>query len=85
MRQIETGYSNFTLALFVAKQCRTLLLFYCIPIRDMLKAIFVFGDAAPLPPISRETAGIASKVPAKRYFLALPGLFGVIYLMAGVF
>ena len=55
MRQIETGYSNFTLALFVAKQCRTLLLFYCIPIRDMLKAIFVFGDAAPLPLISRET------------------------------
>lgn len=28
MKQIETGYSNFTLALFVAKRFRTLQLFY---------------------------------------------------------
>lgn len=55
VRQTETGYSNFTLALSVAKQGRTLLLFYSTPILAGFKAIFIFGDAALLPFISRET------------------------------
>lgn len=56
VRQTETGYSNFTLALSVAKQGRTLLLFYSTPILAGFKAIFIFGDAALLPFISRETS-----------------------------
>ena len=55
VRQTETGYSNFTFALSVAKQGRALLLFYSTPILAGFKAIFIFGDAALLPFISRET------------------------------
>ena len=55
VRQTETGYSNFTFALSVAKQGRTLLLFYSTSILGSFKAIFIFGDAALLPFISRET------------------------------